>query len=339
MSVRRPGTATLRQVASLAGVSIATASRAINGSVASPEATARVRAAVTELGYLADSAARSLRNNRTMTIGAVFFSLRLPGALDLLAALSRQLDEHGYTLLIADTDGRPARSEVILRRLLERRVDALLCVNPHGAGPVLRLYEERGIPALALISRGRGAGRLPLIAPSLEPAASQATQRLEALGHRRVSAVLPGGDAGPFRQVIRRLRDSRMTVDFADPFDPAFSVRDLVLRSARGGVTAMISTYPVALQVLRACLDAGISVPAELSLIVVGEETEHQALAATPLSAIHVDMGALGTAAAGAAIRWLGGSAPPRDTLVPASSWVERASTGPATVASASQGS
>src|SRR4029079_7678984 len=60
--------ATLRQVAALAGVSIATASRAINGAVASPMAAARVQAAVGELDYFPDTAARSLRKNRTMTI-------------------------------------------------------------------------------------------------------------------------------------------------------------------------------------------------------------------------------------------------------------------------------
>ena len=101
--------ATLREVAALAGVSIATASRAINGAVASPAAAARVLAAVTQLGYFPDRAARSLRKNRTMTIGVVFFSLKLPGALEMLAALSQKLEEREYTLLIADTGGRAPR--------------------------------------------------------------------------------------------------------------------------------------------------------------------------------------------------------------------------------------
>ena len=322
--------ATLRQVAALAGVSIATASRAINGAVASPDAAARVSAAVDELGYFPDTAARSLRKNRTMTIGVVFFSLKLPGALERLAALSQKLGEHGYTLLIADSGGHTPGFDLILGRLLERRVDALLCVNPDGVGPVLDRYRDRDIPAVALISRGRGAKSLPLVAPSLEPAASQAVRSLELQGHRHVCAALPGGEAGPFRQIFRRFRDSSITVHRVNPFDPGFSAGGLVARLRQLGCTAVISTYPVGLQLLRACREEGVRVPRDLSIAVVGEEEEYQDLLEAPLSAIHVDMAALGAAAAETVIDSLGGSVPPQHTLAPACTWIDRGTTGPA---------
>ena len=190
--------ATLQQVADRAGVSIATASRALSGSVASTISTQRVRNAVAELGYIPNEAARSLRSERTMTIGIAFFSLKLPGALDMLESLSHVFDRQGYTLLIADTGGRSTRFDVILERFLERRVDALLCVNPDGIGPILERYRSAGVPAAALISRGRGASWLPLLAPDMEPAATEAIARLEALGHRRVCAMLPGGEGVRF---------------------------------------------------------------------------------------------------------------------------------------------
>jgi LacI family transcriptional regulator len=323
--------ATLRQVAALADVSIATASRAINGAVASPAAAARVMAAVDQLGYFPDTAARSLRMNRTMTIGVVFFSLKLPGALEMLASLSQKLDEHKYTVLIADTGGRTPGFDLILGRLLERRVDALLCVNPDGVGPVLDRYRDRGIPALALISRGRGAKSLPLVAPSLEPAASQAVLNLESHGHRRVCAALPGGAAGPFRQIFRRLDESSMKVDRMSPFEVGFSAGGALARLRQLGCTAVISTYPVGLQLLRACREEGVRIPLDLSVAVVGDEEGCQDLVEAPLSAIHVDMSALGTAAAATVLDSLGGSAPPRTTLVPVCTWIERGTTGPAT--------
>jgi LacI family transcriptional regulator len=164
--------ATLQQVADRAGVSIATASRALSGAVASAESVERVRAAVSSLGYIANDAARSLRSDRTMTIGIAFFSLKLPGALEMLESLSRALDTRGYTLLIADTAGDESRFDVILERFLQRRVDALICVNPDAVGPVLDRYPESGVPAIALMSRGRGASLLPLLVPTLQPALS-----------------------------------------------------------------------------------------------------------------------------------------------------------------------
>lgn len=321
---------TLRQVADRAGVSIATASRALNGSVASLESAERVRAAVSELGYIPNEAARSLRRERTMTIGVAFFSLKLPGSLELLGGLSQTLDEHGYTLLIADTDGHTSRFDVILGRFLERRVDALLCVNPDGVGSVLNRYRDAGVPAIALISRGRGANWLPLLAPGLEPATTEAILRLESLGHRRVCAMLPGGEGGPFRAVWSRLRGSKLEVEAVNPFAVGFDPRRVVSGFRSQGTTAVISTYPVAFQVMRAGRMEGISVPEDLSIVSVGDEPGNSTWLETPLSAISVDLRALGRAAAAAAISWLKGTPPDRNELVPASAWVERSSTAPA---------
>src|SRR5580698_4212384 len=72
----RPMKVTLHQVAARAGVSIATASRALNGLAVSAPAQNRVRQAVAELGYVANEAARSLRSDRTLTMGLIFFDLR-----------------------------------------------------------------------------------------------------------------------------------------------------------------------------------------------------------------------------------------------------------------------
>lgn len=320
--------ATLQQVADRAGVSIATASRALSGSVASAASAGRVREAVSELGYIPNEAARSLRSERTMTIGVAFFSLKLPGALDMLEAISAVFDRHGYTLLIADTGANRSRFDVILGRFLERRVDALLCVNPDAIGPTLDWYREAGVPALALISRGRGAGRLPLIAPSLEPAATEAVRRFEEHGHRRICAMLPGGEGGPFRAVWSRLRASSLEVVPMNPFARNFSPIAAVDELCAEGITAVLSTYPVALRLLAAARERGIAVPGDLSIAAVSDEPRLSELLETPLSAINVDMGAFGSAAAETLIRWLRGEAPQRNTLVAAATWIERVTTG-----------
>ncbi len=323
---------TLQQVADRAGVSIATASRALSGAVSSPGSRERVQAAVSDLGYIPNEAARSLRNERTMTVGVAFFSLKLPGALDMLESLSRGLDAEGYTLLIADTGGQPAKFDVILNRFLERRVDALICVNPHGIGEAINGYLQSGVPAAALISRGRGARDLPLLTPDLRGAADEAISRLETLGHRRILALLPAGERGPFRAIYQRLRASRMESEFADPFARGFDastvVKDLV--RAPGRPTGIIATYPVALRLLAECRKQRVAVPARLSLVAVSDEPSTIELMESPLSAIHVELAELGKAAAATILLWLSGEAPQRTTLVPGATWVERATTGKA---------
>jgi LacI family transcriptional regulator len=331
---RQPLTSSRRvtlNVADQAGVSIATASRVLSGLVASDEAAERVRSAVEQLGYIPNEAARSLRSERTMAVGVAFDRLRLPGSLEMLDTLSGVLDEHGYTVLIAHAAGRGARLDVILRRFLERRVDALVCVNPHDVGPVLDRYVEGGIPTIVLISRGSGAARLPLIAPSLEPAASQAVERLKALGHSRLVVAIPGGEEGAFRAIRRRVRKAEIEAISLNPFGKNFSVGD-VIAEVRGGsrATGVLATYPVALQLLAACREAGLRVPADLSIAAVSDEPALSNLLSPPLSAINVDLRALGEAAANAILDWIAGDEPQRNTLVATAEWVERATTGPA---------
>jgi LacI family transcriptional regulator len=322
--------ATLQEVADRAGVSIATASRALNGAIAAPASVERVRAAAAELNYIPNGAARSLRSERTMTIGLAIFSLRLPGALDMLGSLSRSLDGHGYTLLIADTGGDRSRFDVILERFLERRVDALLCVNPDGVGPILNRYREVGIPVAAVMSRGRGTSWLPLFAPALEPAVSQAVSHLETLGHQRVCAMLPGGEAGPFRAALRRLRGSGMEVATVNPFEPDFSVAQVVEGFRESVTTAVVTSFPLALETLHACRRHGVSVPGDLSVVSIGEESGVAELLDMPISAVTVDLAAFGRQVGEAIVACISGETPDRNELFPVAKWVERSTTGTA---------
>src|SRR5580704_9778041 len=128
---------TLREVARRAAVSTATVSRALNGLAVSPDSRERVMAAVAELGYVANQAARALRVERTMTIGVVFIELANALGIDLLDALSEAVEAKGYSLLMSTARGDVGRFDVLMRRFLERRVDALFCVAPKGAGESL----------------------------------------------------------------------------------------------------------------------------------------------------------------------------------------------------------
>lgn len=338
MATSLPRRPTLHHVAAAAGVSVATASRVLHGGVASPGARELVRDSAARLGYVANAHARSLRRERTMTIGVVFLSLKLPGALDMLESLSRHLDDAGYTLLIADTGVDVSRFDRILARFLERRVDALICVNPHRVGAVLERFLEDGIPSAALISRGQGAMGLPLFAADVQAAAEAAVGRLLELGHQRVLALLPGGERGPFRGTWNVLRSSLLAVDALNPWSREFNAAAIAEAVSRGnGPSAVVSSYPIALELLRSCRVAGVSIPRDLSLVVVSDDPGVAELLETPLSAIEVDLGALGAAVAAAMLAWLSGSPPARNTLLPVSSWVERLTTGPLPQAGASR--
>jgi LacI family transcriptional regulator len=180
--------ATLVDVAREAGVSTATASRAMTGK-GKVSATTRVRVQQTAalLEYQPSEAARSLRTRATRTIGfvvpdvsSIFYARALKGAQHCLAAA-------GYQVILMDADEQPDREEAAIRSLAARRVDGLIVCSSGGGGIAARSIARRhGLPLVFFdnVVDGVGDGRVTL--------ANEAGMRLlvvhlaEVHGHRRI---------------------------------------------------------------------------------------------------------------------------------------------------------
>src|SRR6202012_1400818 len=107
--------ATLRDVATAAGVHPATASRALNPGtrlLVSQETARRVNDAATRLGYRPNPVARSLRTRRSNTIGVLIPDLNNPLFPPIIRGIEDRLAEHGYVALIGNTDTDPHRGRL-----------------------------------------------------------------------------------------------------------------------------------------------------------------------------------------------------------------------------------
>jgi LacI family transcriptional regulator len=123
---------TIRDVAADAQLSISTVSRALTGARAvTPAIAARVRDSATRLGYRADSIGRSLRTQRTDTLGLVIPDITNPFFPELVQAIEHAARERGLGVLIADSANDPAAEREAMRTLVDRRVDALLVSPTH----------------------------------------------------------------------------------------------------------------------------------------------------------------------------------------------------------------
>ena len=80
---------TITQVAARAGVSLASASRALNGQIASAETVAKVRKAAEELGYVADAMAQSLKRRRTLQLGYAVADIGNPVYVEMMTAIEQ----------------------------------------------------------------------------------------------------------------------------------------------------------------------------------------------------------------------------------------------------------
>jgi DNA-binding LacI/PurR family transcriptional regulator len=187
---------TLEQVAERAGVSRSTASRAINGGLrVSPEAMESVAAAVADLGYTPNRAARSLVTRRTDSVALVvpepdervlsdpFFAGVLNGVSTPLAASDLQL-----LLVIA----RPGESDRTARYLRAGHVDGAIVVSHHDDDAIDRALRASGLPTVFIgrpLAGGEGAA---VVDTDNVLGGRLATEHLLAIGRRRVGTI-----AGP----------------------------------------------------------------------------------------------------------------------------------------------
>ena len=185
---------TLRDVAALAGVHPATASRALNPAtkgMTSADTAQRVLRAAEQLGYRPNAVARSLRTARSSSIGVVVPDLTNPLFPPIVRGIEAALSPHGYVLLIVNTDNNLAQEEQLVASLRARSVDGLLLATARLSHPLIEALATADLPVV-LVNRGREDLPLPSVVPDDAAGIGLAAAHLAQLGHRRVAHI-----AGP----------------------------------------------------------------------------------------------------------------------------------------------
>lgn len=188
-----PARPTLEQVAARAGVGRGTVSRVINNSPqVSPEARERVLAAISELGYVPNRAARALVTNRTDSIALVvcesderFFSE--PFFAVLVRGISAELADTELQLLLAISQSRHDR-ERLNRHLTRQYVDGALLVSLHGDDPLPGDLEARGVATL-VGGRPSADQTVSYVDVDNRNGARRAVEYLIAQGRRKIATI------------------------------------------------------------------------------------------------------------------------------------------------------
>jgi len=199
MTKRSSGTVTLMDVAHEAGVSVATASRVLNGSgtrQVRADLTDRVLAAAAALRYSTNAQAQAMARGHTNVVGLLVHDIADPFFSTIAAGVMRAAEQHRSIVMMYSTTGRAERELDYLVTLRSQRPRAVILAGSRFAdrtlrarlGAELRIVEETGA-RVALVSQNV----LPLDTVLLEnrEGARMLARRLVELGHRRF-AVLAG---------------------------------------------------------------------------------------------------------------------------------------------------
>ncbi len=187
VTVRRP---TLTQVAALAGVSLKTASRALNQEPnVAPSTGQRVQDAADLLGYRLNGIARELRRGATSAlVGLVSGDLTNPFYSAVASGIERELRKHGLLLITANNDEDAVLERSLVDAFLERRVRALLVIPSADDHEYLAIEGNRGVPFVFLDRPPDGLAADAVLIDNAGGARS-AGEHLLAAGHRRIALV------------------------------------------------------------------------------------------------------------------------------------------------------
>jgi DNA-binding LacI/PurR family transcriptional regulator len=331
----RRRTAVMADVAKLAGVSHQTVSRVVNGSAhVRPETRRRVLAAMGELDYRPNPAARALVTGRSRTLGVVSFDTTLYGPASTLFAIEQAAHAAGYfitivSLLVLD------RASVLsaVERLRVQGVDGVLVITPQESAAEALVNLPTNMPVVA-VEAGRP-NSVPFVAVDQFAGALSATQLLLDLGHKTVWHI-----AGPrdFLEAQQRVDGWRSTLEAAGAEIPPMLVGDWSPRSGyrlgqqladdRDVTAIFVANDQMALGVLRALHEHGREIPREISVVGFDDIPEAQYFT-PPLTTVRQDFSEMGRSSMRMLLELMQSSGQPPQRVTIAPELVVRRSTAP----------
>jgi LacI family repressor for deo operon, udp, cdd, tsx, nupC, and nupG len=188
--VQQQKLATIEDVAALAGVSIATVSRAINEPTKVADATRRrVSEAIARTGYTTNAMARSLRMRRSNMILILAPDVGDPNFSNILVGLETEASKRGYGILIGNTQNDATRETDYLRFISSNQADGLILFTghlPYGFG---QDETRKRLPPMVAVNEPMPGTNVPFVGVDNFEGARLATEHLVSQGHRRIAFI------------------------------------------------------------------------------------------------------------------------------------------------------
>ena len=276
---------TQKELAKLAGVSSGTVSNVISGSTRVSERTRqKVLKAIRKLNYHPNLIARSLKTNRTNTLGIVVPDITIPFFPKIVRGVESAARERGYFLIVLDSESNHAREAEMISLLRSHRVDGILLVTSGGhLNPNDSAHLLSGSPVVFLDRLPDGID-VDSVSVDDRSAAEMATSHLLAMGHTEI-AILTGPltlkneqeRLRGYRQALQKaghpVRDSLIWRGSFDR-EEISRICQRGLLTASGRPSALFTTNGVTgLEALKSMYAAGLTTPNDIAFVTFDELT------------------------------------------------------------------
>ena len=294
MPKRPTATPTIRTVAQAAGVSIASVSRVLNGLTTNEDTIARVREAVQTVGYVPNSAAKSLKTSQSGQVAFAMENIGNAAYLAMVQAIQPVLRSAGYRLLLHSTQADVQDEVDVLRSLGQRYVDGLILCPLRVTDRHLEELERAQAPVVVI-------GQLPEHCPvdnvrvESAPGVVLAVRHLADTGRRRIALVDGPLDTVPgkarYHGYQQGLAAAGMTEDPDLVAFTEFTVEDgakaarQLLQQENPPDAFFAANDLMALGVMQAARELGLDIPGDVAVVGM-DDTDLATTAWPPLSSV-----------------------------------------------------
>ncbi len=271
---------TIKDVAKLAGVSIATVSRTLaEPEKVSEKTSEKVMKAVAQSGYVTNTLARNFRRRRSNTIVVLVPDIGNPFFANIIQGIEHVAHQHQYRILIGDTQEIPERERAYADLVSQKQADAVICLGRNI--PFTYRQGRKTLdptwPPFAMACEYHGDVPVPTVCIDNVAAAEEAVKHLLDLGHRRV-AFINGPKDSPLCEdrltgYKRAMKHAKATLnarwvqsgDFT--LASGYACMQKLLALPERPTSLFCSNDEMAIGAMQACREAGMTLPTDMSIV------------------------------------------------------------------------
>ncbi|GLG02822.1 LacI family transcriptional regulator [Alicyclobacillus hesperidum subsp. aegles] len=272
----------LQEVARVAGVSIATVSRVINGNYfVTDETKQRVLEAIQKLNYRPNGVAKSLRGARTKTIGLIVPDIPNPYFSSIIAEVEHSAHDNGYNIILGNSNDDPQKEISLLNLMFEKRVDGIVIAPSRSkASETLSEFIREKTP-IVIVDRKLEDLEVSTVVEENEVSSYELVNHLIIMGHRRIALINSSMDISTVKArgsgYLRALTDAQIEVDESiiklgkfDTVTGYTSTKSLFSGKHEPPTAIFCANNVIAVGCLIALRELNLSVPSDVSVICFG---------------------------------------------------------------------
>jgi len=273
---RRTKSPTMNDVATVAGVSVATVSAVVNNvPIVRPKLKDKIEAVIEEIGYKRNTIARSLKTGKTRTIGLNVADIVNPFFTELVSSIQDYLQEQGYAVILSCATRDNTTEEAQIKLLLDRMVDGIIIAPASDDERLKNMIKSIDIPVVLVDRICEGVSTDSVVVDNTRSVSDLITYLIH-LGHKRIGFISGSGDTSTARDRLAGYKEALAREDL--PFDQGL-VRSGRFREGDGYNAAVellsLPNRPTALfasnnlmviGAMKAIRDFGLSCPEDISV-------------------------------------------------------------------------